>query len=202
MCICNPSISSPYCAKCRPDATFVQQINNINPISEAEVYMTYGRIDQAIQVLQDGLLPNRTFLDEEHNSAILLVLLSCYMQKKDRESFSNTIDRLGEIVDGESAAWHTATEMAKQFGLMAVRTDMGLQASIPAVNTLQPRENVEAAMKQIVIARLIDLGNQTKLPGFDDSVDKLNAKFNNMPDDLLLTFFELIVVQSHKAGFQ
>lgn len=188
MCKCNPTIKSPYCDKCRPSNSRF----GVNPISEAEVYMSYNRIDQAIEVLEQGLQSDN---DDEFKVSILLMLLACHTRKNDKERFVRVIEQLCKIVDENNQSWITAVTMANHLGLIIKHTHVNETPTYI-------KENVIFEMKQIVIRRLIDLGIQTKLPGFDDSVDKLNAKFNNMPDDLLLTFFELIVVQSHKDGFQ
>ena len=53
--------------------------------------------------------------------------------------------------------------------------------------------------KQLIVNRLIHLGRLAQLPGFDLQCEK---KFMEMTDELLLTFFELVVIQSHKDGVQ
>jgi hypothetical protein len=57
-------------------------------------------------------------------------------------------------------------------------------------------------MKDLLILRLITLARQGNLPGFEDNLESLVRKFNDMPETELLTFFELIVLQLHKIGIQ
>lgn len=57
-------------------------------------------------------------------------------------------------------------------------------------------------MKVQLIIRLIDLSKQSKRPGFEGTYESLMEKFYPMPEDLLLTFFELTVIQTHSDGIQ
>ncbi len=57
-------------------------------------------------------------------------------------------------------------------------------------------------MKDVLVGRLIDLGKQGSFPGFEDSIESLERKFNSMPEKELLGFFELVVLQCHRDGIQ
>ena len=202
MCVCNPSNRSIWCNKCMPKVS--SRIYDVNPISEAEVYLSYGKIDQAIQILEEAVInPIMTAEEEDFNRAVYLILLDCYAKKNDKQKFSTAVTKLSEIIYSDHPFWKIAIRLAESFDvtLPIARSTESFEVTDPPDHPESPANQV-SEMKQILIARLINLGVQTKLPGFDDDFDKTFSKFKDMPDVQLLTFFELIAIQAHKAGFQ
>ncbi|MBI5660383.1 MAG: hypothetical protein HZC43_12765 [Nitrosomonadales bacterium] len=78
---------------------------DVDPISEAELFLNFGRDAQAEEILKDALAKNPA------NNQVRLKLLTIYANRKDTNSFS-VIARHIEA-SGDSAAWAQAAEMGR-----------------------------------------------------------------------------------------
>lgn len=78
---------------------------DVDPLSEAELFLTFGRDAQAEEILKDALEKNPA------NNLVRLKLLSVYANRKDTNSFS-VIARQVEA-SGDAAAWAQAAEMGR-----------------------------------------------------------------------------------------
>jgi pilus assembly protein FimV len=81
------------------------QTEDVDPLSEAELFLTFGRDAQAEEILKDALEKNPA------NNPVRLKLLSVYANRKDTNSFS-VIARQIEA-SGDAAAWSQAAEMGR-----------------------------------------------------------------------------------------
>ena len=80
--------------------------DEVDPISEADLFLNFGRDEQAEEILKEALNKNST------NYLIHLKLLSIYANRKDVNAFS-TIAR--QVKDsGDSAAWEQAAMMGRK----------------------------------------------------------------------------------------
>jgi pilus assembly protein FimV len=81
------------------------QTGDVDPISEAELFLNFGRDAQAEEILKDALTKNPA------SNAVRLKLLSIYASRKDTNSFS-VVARPIEA-SGDTAAWAQAAEMGR-----------------------------------------------------------------------------------------
>ena len=81
------------------------QADEVDPIAEAEVYMAYGRDQQAMEVLQDAIRrdPGRNELK--------IKLLEVYQKRKDVRAFEALAEELYSIIGKDPAKWGRVTEM-------------------------------------------------------------------------------------------
>jgi len=73
-----------------------------DPVAEAEVYMAYGRLQQAEGLLQSAMR------DEPHRLDIQLKLLELYAAQKDLEAFDAQAETLYEMSGGQGPEWSRA----------------------------------------------------------------------------------------------
>jgi pilus assembly protein FimV len=87
-------------------ATSSQSDNNVDPISEADLFLNFGRDVQAEEILKEALqsTPN--------NHQIHLKLLGIYAARKDANSFSTIARQLQG--SGDDAAWQQAVAMGRK----------------------------------------------------------------------------------------
>jgi hypothetical protein len=181
----------------------------IDPIAEAEVYYTYGKFQQAFMCMFDALKSMKeskgaVVFDEYLHLAkhvytlcversiqnfapsfvakyIIDIFPNCSSFHTRLEEMINTVNCIGSTsVDEIDSATRKIVDMLKK----------NIESK-PAVN-----------LKEMMIDRLIQLSKGTDLPGFNDEPEKIREKFMNMPDDLFMTMFELIIVQAHRDGHQ
>ena len=80
--------------------------DNINPISEADLFLNFGRDVQAEEILQDALNIN------SDNQQIRLKLLSIYANRKDTKTFFDVARQVKN--SGDASAWAQAAEMGRK----------------------------------------------------------------------------------------
>jgi pilus assembly protein FimV len=86
-------------------AATVTSIDEVDPISEAEMFLNFGRDVQAEEVLKDALTKDPA------NNQIKLKLLSIYALRKDTKSFY--VGALEIKESGDEAAWSEAAAMGR-----------------------------------------------------------------------------------------
>ena len=82
------------------------QTNDVDPISEADLFLNFGRDVQAEEILKDALKKN------PDNQRIRLKLLSIYAKRKDVTTFAAVARDVQE--SGDAAAWTQAAEMGRK----------------------------------------------------------------------------------------
>lgn len=80
--------------------------NEVDPISEADLFLNFGRDEQAEEILKDGLAKNPT------NYQIHLKLLSIYANRKDLDKFSTIALQVKD--SGDMAAWEQVVAMGSK----------------------------------------------------------------------------------------
>jgi len=78
----------------------------VDPISEADLFLNFGRDVQAEEILKDALK------NAPNNSQILLKLLGIYANRKDADSFSEYARKLQD--SGDDGAWQQAVVMGRK----------------------------------------------------------------------------------------
>lgn len=89
-----------------PVASVASTMDDVDPISEAELFLNFGRDVQAEEILKDALIhtPN--------NHQIHLKLLSIYANRKDAAAFASIALQLKALDD--EAAWQHAQDMGRK----------------------------------------------------------------------------------------
>lgn len=80
---------APDAAQVRPEERVTAETGDV--ISEADIYIAYGRFSQAAELLQNAIN------DEPHNSDLRLKLLEVYAELGDRDGFARQESELREI---------------------------------------------------------------------------------------------------------
>ncbi|MDD5179721.1 MAG: hypothetical protein PHT15_00480 [Gallionellaceae bacterium] len=78
---------------------------DVDPISEADLFLNFGRDAQAEDILKDALEKNPA------NNQVRLKLLSIYANRKDTKQFSSIARQVQD--SGDAAAWVQAAEMGR-----------------------------------------------------------------------------------------
>ena len=81
------------------------QTEDVDPINEADLFLSFGRDVQAEEILKDALEKNPA------SNSIRLKLLSIYANRKDTKSFSGIARQVQD--SGDAAAWAQAAEMGR-----------------------------------------------------------------------------------------
>ncbi len=82
--------------------------NEVDPVAEADVYIAYGRDEQAEEILLDALRVHR----QRH--ALRVKLLEIYAARKDRQKFGALATELRVLTHGVGADWEQAAQLGRQ----------------------------------------------------------------------------------------
>jgi pilus assembly protein FimV len=84
------------------------QADEVDPVAEAEVYMAYGRDQQAMEVLQDAIRRDPSRLE------LKIKLLEVYQKRKDVRAFEGLAEELYPAIGKDAARWSRVTEMGRR----------------------------------------------------------------------------------------
>ena len=82
-------------------------LRSADPVAEADVYMAYGRLQQAQALLQSAMR------DEPHRLDIQVKLLEVYALQKDLEAFDAQAETLYEMTGGQGPEWTRALSLRR-----------------------------------------------------------------------------------------
>ncbi len=82
--------------------------NEVDAIAEADVYIAYGRDEQAEEILLDALKAHPT------RHALRVKLLEIYAARKDQKKFTNLATELRVLTHGQGAEWMQAAQLAQK----------------------------------------------------------------------------------------
>ena len=111
------------------------QSDIVDPISEADLFLNFGRDVQAEEILKDALQ------NTPGNSQILLKLLGIYSNRKDANTFTEYARKLQD--SGDDAAWQQAVQMGRKLepnnpmyggGLGSIEDTGSATAQVPVFN--------------------------------------------------------------------
>ena len=105
---------------------------DVDPISEADVYMAYGRDLQAEEILKDALVkyPGRV--------AILAKLLEIYHRRRDAKAYAQTAQTLKNLTQAAGPDW----DLARKNGLaLEPGNPLYTDASVPAASSTPASES-------------------------------------------------------------
>ncbi len=105
-----PVVPSPetgdFTATAVTEAAATPQSDNVDPISEADLFLNFGRDAQAEEILKEALQ------NTPNNHQIHLKLLGIYVNRKDASSFATIARQLKD--SGDEEAWQQAVEMGRK----------------------------------------------------------------------------------------
>ena len=81
-------------------------LDDVDPISEADLFLNFGRDAQAEEILKDALVKNPS------NIQVKLKLLSIYANRKDSKTFSKYAQEIKN--SGDASAWERAAVMGRE----------------------------------------------------------------------------------------
>lgn len=81
-------------------------LDDVDPISEADLFLNFGRDAQAEEILKDALSKNPS------NNQVKLKLLSIYASRKDNNTFSKYAKEVQD--SGDAAAWERVAVMGRE----------------------------------------------------------------------------------------
>ena len=79
----------------------------IDPVGEAEVFLAYGRVDDAIRSLES------TLSDEPDNLEVQVVLLRAYSSRHDATAYSSLAAKVAHRLQG-NAVWNTIQKAGRE----------------------------------------------------------------------------------------
>jgi pilus assembly protein FimV len=107
---------------------------SVDPVAEADVYMAYGRDNQAEEILLEGLKTDPT------RTAIHLKLLELYANRKSVPQFESVANELHGLIGNKGPEWEKVAKLAAGLGVtgglfaaVAAEADMGDKATPAAV---------------------------------------------------------------------
>ena len=83
-------------------------LEDVDPITEAEVYLAYGRVDQAAEILEDAVKK------EPERLVLKLKLLEVYAQKDDAKSFETLAEEIYSVSGDDPSVWGKVSEMGRK----------------------------------------------------------------------------------------
>lgn len=84
------------------------QTDEVDPVAEAEVYMAYGRDQQAMEVLQEAIRRDPA------RSELKIKLLEVYQKRKDVRAFESLAEELYPVIGKDPNRWSRVTEMGRR----------------------------------------------------------------------------------------
>lgn len=133
-----------------------EQSDDVDPISEAELFLNFGRDAQAEEVLKEALL--RT--PDDHR--IHLKLLGIYANRVDVNSFATIARQLQD--SGDEPAWEQAAAMGRK-----------LEPGNPMYGGPSIEDAASATMQTMVMATPPEVAPETSLPEVDFDLGEGNA---------------------------
>jgi pilus assembly protein FimV len=100
------SVTSSYAPAPSAPMSVAAALDDVDPISEADLFLNFGRDAQAEEILKDALSKNSS------NIQVKLKLLSIYANRKDSNSFSKYAQEVKD--SGDAAAWERAAVMGRE----------------------------------------------------------------------------------------
>lgn len=82
--------------------------DEVDPVAEADVYIAYGRLDQAQAILDDAL---RAHPDR---AALYVKLLSVHLERRDAPAFESVARALAHVTGSQGPEWAEAVAMGQQ----------------------------------------------------------------------------------------
>lgn len=146
------------------------QSDIVDPISEADLFLNFGRDVQAEEILKDALQ------NAPGNPQILLKLLGIYANRKDANTFTEYARKLQD--SGDDAAWQQAVQMGRKLepnnpmyggGFRSVEDTGSATVQVPVFN---PQAVTGSAPKTQTSALDFDFGQSSTSGSSDTSLEQ------------------------------
>ncbi len=98
---------APVLAAVKGDAKGAGKAGDVDAIAEADVYIAYGRDEQAEEILRDALR------EQPQRHALRVKLLEIYASRRDRKGFGELATELRAVTGGKGSAWEQAAQMGQ-----------------------------------------------------------------------------------------
>lgn len=131
-------------------AVATPQSDHVDPISEAELFLNFGRDVQAEEILKEALQ------NTPNNHQIHLKLLGIYANRKDANSFSTIARKLQD--SGDEDAWQQAVAMGRKMepenpmygGFRSMEDTGSATVQVKAFNAMSQPEETPAAQTSVL----------------------------------------------------
>ncbi len=144
--------------------------SDVDAIAEADVYIAYGRDEQAEEILRDALR------EQPHRHALRVKLLEIYASRRDGKAFGDVATELCALTGGKGSAWEQAAQMGQMldpgnplYGSLPQAMDAIAQRNSPA-----PLQAVPSAGKD---------GKEGGRSSAGSSVDDFGLKLEGLLDE-------------------
>lgn len=177
------------------DSDAVVQADEVDPIAEADVYIAYGRDEQAEEVLLDGIAAHPDRVDVKHK------LIGLYFKNKNVEGFERIAEELYAQRDSMAGeVWQEISDMGKElvpenplFSLSGIDFDAVEQASETVVGSDLDNEvdvasvQADAAEDDVLVFDTVDETSESSIDAFaaENEVDADEADLSEMIVDSL-----------------
>lgn len=161
------------------DSDAVVQADEVDPIAEADVYIAYGRDEQAEEVLLDGISTHPDRIDVKRK------LLELYHKTKNAEGFERVAEELYSQRDSMSGKeWQEISDMGKEVApknpLFSVSGDDYQQVDQASENVVETAtdkadDNDEVSGHSEMVADSLNDGDSVQLIDFDDGRSEVSA---------------------------
>ena len=154
------------------DTDAVVQADEVDPIAEANVYVAYGRDEQAEEVLLDGITSNPDRIDIKHK------LLGLYHKNRKAEQFERLAEEVYANPDAvDSETWKDIVEMGKEVAPNNPLFDLSVDDLIVSDQGAEAQESQENADDSLSLDNADDslsldkVDDSLSLDGADGSSD-------------------------------
>ncbi len=103
-----PPVASPAAytdSSADPMTATQSNLEEVDPLAEAEVYLNYGRENQAEEILREAIAKSPS------RQELYLKLLGIYMKRRDVAAFESVARKLFTVAGGTGASWQAAADM-------------------------------------------------------------------------------------------
>ncbi|MBY0346248.1 MAG: LysM peptidoglycan-binding domain-containing protein [Neisseriaceae bacterium] len=162
---------------------FTIQAGVIDPIAEADVYIGYGRTDQAEAVLKDAIKTDSL------NAQYYLKLLDIFTKERNLAKFEHYLPGLYELTSGEGTAWNQAIVWGDILGSKHQFFWTGSEFSMPVEPVSQTKEtglNLNSFDPEILETKVTDYVSVSNNVSFD--LQNLNASSDKNPASSSIDF--------------
>lgn len=145
--------------------------SDVDPVSEAEVYMAYGRDAQAEEILKDAIVKEPRRYELHHK------LLEIYANRKDAVAFETLAGELYAILGAADPNWHRIAELGQTVepgnpmyasGTSATAVPPAAEQPVPAAQMAGEPSAANSSPEQPLNAAASEVG---QLPARDNSLD-------------------------------
>lgn len=142
--------------------------DEVDPVAEADVYLAYGRDQQAEEILRDALRTHKGRL------AIHTKLLEIFAKRRDRKAFESVALSAFKISKGQGGQWAYIAEMGRDLD--------------PENITYQPDVGPSDSMLEYSSSAFMPVSASAPLGSADTAVNRSNAVNTDLGLDLDLNF--------------